>query len=80
MAEQAALSAKVPRDLTRRLANLARATGRSTAELVTQAIEEYVSQQEWQLQAIEEGLVEADAGHFVSHEEVCEKLSRWGEK
>jgi predicted transcriptional regulator len=32
------------------------------------------------LQAIEEGLVEADAGHFVSHEEVCEKLSQWGEK
>ena len=78
MSEHAALSARVPKDLSQRLMVLARVTRRSKSELVTQAIEDYVSLQEWQIQAIEEGIADADAGVFVSHEEVCEKLARWG--
>jgi predicted transcriptional regulator len=80
MSEHTAVSAKVPKDLSRRLDLLARATKRSKSELVTQAIEDYVALQEWQVQAIEEGIADADAVNFVSHEEVCEKLARWGKK
>ncbi len=80
MSEHAALSARVPKDLSQRLTVLARVTRRSKSELVTQAIEEYVELQEWQIHAIEKGIADADAGDFVSHEEVCEKLARWGKK
>lgn len=80
MSEHAALSARVPKGLSQRLAALARATRRSKAELVTQAIEDFVALQEWQLGAINEGIADADAGNFVSHQQVCEKLGGWGTK
>jgi hypothetical protein len=47
---------------------------------MTQAIEDFVALQEWQIQAIEEGIADAEAGNFVSHEGVCEKLGRWGKE
>jgi RHH-type rel operon transcriptional repressor/antitoxin RelB len=36
-----------------------------------------VELQEWQIQQIEEGLREADAGDFASDEEVAAVFARW---
>ncbi len=57
---------------------LAKATDRSKSFLAVQAIEEFVTIQEWQVAAIDEGIAEADAGKVVSHEKAVEELRKWG--
>jgi RHH-type rel operon transcriptional repressor/antitoxin RelB len=80
MRKAAPLSIRVPEELSVRLDALAKATDRSKSFLAVQAIEEFVTVQEWQVAAIKEGIAEADAGKIVSHEKAVEELSKWGNK
>ena len=52
------------------LADLAKKTGRSEQELAHEALAEYLATQHWQVEAIETGVAEADAGLVVSDDEV----------
>ncbi len=52
------------------LNELAEATGRSKAELATEAITEYLEFQAWEMAEIQEAIAEADAGDLTPHEEV----------
>ena len=38
----------------------------------------YIDDENWQIEAIEEGLREAKAGNFASEEEVKAAFARWG--
>jgi RHH-type rel operon transcriptional repressor/antitoxin RelB len=80
MRKAAPLSIRVPEELSERLDALAKATDRSKSFLAVQAIEEFVTVQEWQVAAIQEGIAEADAGKVVPHENAVEELSKWGNK
>lgn len=51
--------------LRKRLDALATATERSNSFLAAEAIETYLDLQEWQVQAIQEGIRQADAGEFA---------------
>ncbi len=61
-----------------RLKVLAEATERTPAYLVSQAIEAYLTEQEWQIEAIREGIAAADQGEFASEERVREVFGQWG--
>ncbi len=78
MKKTTSLSIRVPEELSERLDALAKATDRSKSFLAVQAIEEFVTIQEWQVAAIDEGIAEADAGKVVSHEKAVEELRKWG--
>ena len=78
MAETTLISVRVPKDVAKRLADLAEATDRSKSYVAGQAIEEFLALQEWQVKAIHQGIAEADAGKFVRHEEAIKRLKRWG--
>ncbi len=78
MSESTLISVRVPVDVAQRLTALAEATDRSKSYLAAQAIEEYLSIQEWQLKAVEEGIREADAGELVDHERVIEWINSLG--
>ena len=50
---------------------LAQQTERSRSWLVSRAVQEYVSLNEWQIARIKEGIADADRGDFASDEEMA---------
>jgi predicted transcriptional regulator len=67
-------------DLSKRLERLAKTTKQSKVFLASQAIEDFLTVQEWHIQAIKEGIAAADSGDIVSHEEAVAKLKKWGKR
>jgi predicted transcriptional regulator len=72
------ITARLDSDTHAQLDKLAVATSRSRSWLVAEAVKQYVAEQSWQVEAIEEGIREADAGNFASDNEVKEAFGRWG--
>jgi predicted transcriptional regulator len=75
-----ALTLNVPPEVRLRLEHLSKVTSRSQAKLALEAIESYLGLMEWQVEAIEKGIADADAGRFVCHEQVEGWLQSWGNK
>ena len=71
------LTVRVEAHIAERLARLARATSRSRSFLAAEAIEEYLAVQEWQVEAIAEGIEAADRGAGV---ELGEVKAAWEKK
>jgi len=67
----------LPVGIKERLGDLARVTSRSEDGLAAEAISSYVDLQEWQVERIQRGLREADAGEFAEDEEVAAVFARW---
>lgn len=72
------VSTRVSTELAERLAALAQTTHRSKSFLAAQAIEEFLNVQEWQVEAIKEGLAAAERGDLKSHEQAIAILNTWG--
>ena len=77
MPESAVLTLRLDPKLKGRLDRLSKSMNRSRSFVAAQAIQEYVSVNEWQINEIKKGLAEADAGDFASEEEVQQVLKRW---
>lgn len=60
-----------------RLSKLAEITHRSKSYLASEAINEYIKIQEWQMNEIQKGIAEADAGQLVDHASI---LKLWESK
>ena len=71
------LSVRVEPEVKARLDALADATQRSRSFLAAEAIREYVEINEWQLQEIQNGVAEADAGDFASDDELASLARKW---
>ena len=76
--KSATVSAKLKPSVAEKLDLLAKATARSRSFLVAEAIETYVKDQAWQIQAIQEGIKEADKGNFATDKEVKKVFKKWG--
>ena len=78
MPETVIFTLRLPKPLKDGLVRLARATDRTQAYLCTQAIEEYLEAQAWQVQAIEEAVRKADSpeARFTPHEEAEAHIRR----
>jgi predicted transcriptional regulator len=76
--KSATVSAKLDPSVAEKLDLLAKATARSRSFLVAEAIETYVKDQAWQIQAIQEGIKEADRGNFATDQEVKKAFKKWG--
>ena len=72
------VTARLDTDTQAQLEKLAAATSRSRSWLVAEAVKQYVAEQSWQVEAIQEGIRQADAGAFASEAEVTEAFARWG--
>jgi len=75
--KSATVSAKLEPSVAEKLDLLAKATARSRSFLVAEAIETYVKDQAWQIQAIQEGINEADNGNFATDKEVKKVFKKW---
>jgi len=60
------------------LDKLATSMDRSRNWVVNRAIEAYVAEQAWQIEAIKAGIAEADRGEFATDEEVEAVAARFG--
>jgi predicted transcriptional regulator len=80
MSKVALSSIHIEDALATRLAHLAKATHCTKSFIASQAIEEYLTLHEWQVQAIEQGLSEIDRGAVVGHDEMISSLAKWGRK
>ncbi len=70
------LTVRVDPDVAERLDRLARTTKRSRSFLAAEAIEEYLAVQEWQVEAIQAGMAEADRNEGVDLEDVKKRWER----
>jgi len=63
--------------LRKQLDDLAKAQRRSRSFIAAEAIREYVSANEGQIEAIRKGLKEADRGEFATGKQVRRTMSKW---
>ena len=72
------LAFRVPQEKAAALEKLAASTDRDKSWLLEKALDAYLLSQAWQIEAIEGGVADADAGSVVPHEKVREWLLSWG--
>ena len=77
MASERILTLRLEGGLRGKLDKLAAATRRSRSFLAAEAIREFVSLNEWQIEEIKKGVREADAGNFATEEEVTAMRKKW---
>lgn len=76
MADNRVMTLRLEPELRKRLDGLAKAQRRSRS-FIAEAIRQYVSVNEWQIEEIRKGLAEADRGEFASDEQVRRTMSKW---
>jgi RHH-type rel operon transcriptional repressor/antitoxin RelB len=77
MAESSVLTLRLDSKLKKQLDRLSKAMDRSRSFVAAQAIQEFVTLNEWQIGEIKKALVEADRGDIASDEEVQQTVKRW---
>ncbi len=77
MSQTSTMTIRLEADLKARLDKLAEATHRSKSFLAAEAVREYIELNEWQLQEIQNAIVEADAGDFASENSVNAVFGKW---
>ncbi len=72
------MTVRLPIESMDRLELLAKATERSRAYLAAKAIDQYLDTEEWQIQAIQEAVEEADSSDakFLEHDEVVKRMKK----
>ena len=70
MADSAVLSVRIEKSTKDRLARIAKSMKRSQSYLAAEAIEEFVSVQEWQIAGIHDALASLDRGDAIAHEDM----------
>ena len=76
MAKTTVFSVRVPLAIKEKLESIAEAMDRPRSWVVNDALEQYIVEQAWQIEAIKEGIVAADRGEVVPHEDVVAKWER----
>ena len=76
MPESSVLTLRLDAKLKSQLDRLSKSMNRSRSFVAAQAIQEYVSVNEWQINEIKKGLAEADAGDFATDEEMQQTIRR----
>jgi len=72
------IAARLDPQSSRKLEQLAKATARPKSFLIAEAVRAYIKEQAWQIEAIEEGIRQADAGIFADDKEVKKVFAKWG--
>jgi RHH-type rel operon transcriptional repressor/antitoxin RelB len=76
MPESAVLTLRLEAKLKKQLDRLSKSMNRSRSFVAAQAIQEFVSVNEWQISEIKKGIAEADASDFASDKEMKQTIRR----
>lgn len=74
----AALSIRLKPETKQRLAKLAKASGRSSNFLISDAVESYVADQERMLAEVRQAERQVKSGHYIRHQDMKAWLLSWG--
>jgi predicted transcriptional regulator len=74
----ATLSVRLKSETKKRLAKLAKASGRSSNFLISDAVESYVADQEGMLAEMRQAGRQVRSGHYIKHEDMKAWLLSWG--
>ncbi|HEV2728858.1 MAG TPA: CopG family ribbon-helix-helix protein [Terriglobales bacterium] len=74
----ATLSVRLKPETKKRLAKLARASGRSSNFLISDAVESYVADQERMLAEVRQSSRQVQSGHYIKNEDMKAWLLSWG--
>jgi RHH-type rel operon transcriptional repressor/antitoxin RelB len=77
MAETSVLTLRLDTKLKNRLDRLSKSMNRSRSFVAAQAIQGFVSVNEWQINEIRKGLAEADAGDFATDEDMQQTIGHF---
>ncbi|MBZ5584731.1 MAG: CopG family transcriptional regulator [Acidobacteriia bacterium] len=77
MSESSVLTLRLDAKLKTQLDRLSKSMNRSRSFVAAQAIQEYVSVNEWQIAEINKAIAAADRGEFANEKEVEQRLKRW---
>ncbi len=77
MSKATPVSVRLQPELHDQVATIAEALDRPKSWVIEQAVKDFVEVQQWQLAAIDEGVVAADAGRLVAHEDVVAWVASW---
>lgn len=77
MGDSAIVTVRVTPETKRRLEALAAATKRSKRFLAAEAIERFLAEEAWQVEQIERGMADADAGRVVDADRVHAWMRSW---
>src|SRR5260221_14183066 len=77
-AKSSTLSIRLKADTRKRLARLARTSGRSSNFLIADAVESYVSDQERMLAEVRQADRQVQSGHYIRHKDMKSWLLSWG--
>jgi RHH-type transcriptional regulator, rel operon repressor / antitoxin RelB len=72
------LSIRLKPVIKKRLAKLAKTSGRSSNFLIADAVESYVADQEKMLAELRQADRQVKAGHYIRHEDMKSWLLSWG--
>jgi predicted transcriptional regulator len=72
------LSIRLKPETKKRLARLARTSGRSSNFLIADAVESYVADQERMLAELRQAERQVKSGHYIRHEDMKAWLLSWG--
>lgn len=70
------MTIRVEPGIKTKLDKMAKATARTKSFLIADAIREYIELNEWQIEAIQEGIRQADAGELIAHDKLKKKWER----
>lgn len=70
------VSVRIEDKLLKRIDQMAELQDRSRAWVINHAMQNYLDHEEWFIQAVEQGIAEANAGKLVSHQEVKQKWNK----
>jgi predicted transcriptional regulator len=74
------LSVRIDTDTKKRLEALAKRARRSKSFLAAEAIAAFVEAESWQLDEVQAGIAELEAGRGVAHKDVANWLRSWERK
>jgi predicted transcriptional regulator len=77
MPESSVLTLRLDAKLKNQLDRLSKSMNRSRSFVAAQAIQEFVSVNEWQIAEIKKAIASADRGEFASEKQVQQTLKRW---
>ena len=71
------ITVRVDSSIKKRLDAIAKGAKRSKSFLASEAIEEYIAIQEWQIRGIKEAIVSLDSGEGIPQHEVEKRIARF---
>lgn len=75
--EKQTVSFRIDSDKVEALDELAESLDRDRTYLLNEAVAAYLDVQQWQMKHIRDSIKQADAGQFISHEDIKKMAAKW---